>query len=161
MKIFNLFKTVCYRVAIATVILFGSYITSQSVYAETKTATVYTKFSDQEIINIAKEYYPKVEVELLEKGLICLTLDKGINIFIDNTREGESLSFFSYRTEEDVTLTKINQWNQEKRFLKLYKDKDGNLFLQADLYVEAGITKEYLGTFIKTVAIFINYLFYI
>lgn len=128
-------------------LLFISLLFSSAVFAETRQATVHTKFSDQEIVDILKRKYGEDNVTILEKGKIKLVANEFKHI-IYNSNNNSSLSFRIYFSDP-TTLADVNKWNQEKRFLTAYLDADGILVLQSDLDVETGVTEAYLLDFIK------------
>lgn len=84
-------------------------------------------------------------------------IEGGIGFAIKNRGEG-GLEFIALVSDPDkYSLSDLNKWHREKRFLSAYFYEDNDIILQADLDVE-GITREYLlrytGTFIAGVWIF-------
>lgn len=143
MKLLNLGK-------VCGLFLFALFF-SFPVLAETKQATVYTKFSDQDIVDILKTQYDNIKIR--KKGEIQI-IEGGIGFAIKNRGEG-GLEFIALASDPDkYSLSDLNKWHGEKRFLRAYFYEDNDIILQADLDVE-GITREYLlryvGTFIAGV----------
>ncbi|MDG6274691.1 YbjN domain-containing protein [Glaesserella parasuis] len=142
MKIYKYLKTLAYFLSMFFAMLITTTLVSTTAYAETKMVEVYTKFSDQQLIDIVKKKYPKVE--LIEKGRIRITSDSGIKLVIYNQRDDGSLTFRMYFDGDNTSLKSVNKWNATKRFLTAYIDKDGDLALKDDLDVEEGISEAYL-----------------
>lgn len=141
MKICKYLKMPAYFLSMFFAMLITTTLVSTTAYAETKMVKVYTKFSDQQLIDIAKKKY--ATVELIEKGEIKITNETGIKLLIFNQRDSGSLAFKMY-FNDDISLKSINKWNATKRFLTAYIDKDGDLVLQDDLDVQEGISEAYL-----------------
>lgn len=142
MKMYKYLKMPAYFLSMFFAMLITTTLVSTTAYAETKMVEVYTKFSDQQLIDIVKKKYPTVE--LIEKGKIRITSDSGIKLVIYNGRDDGSLAFRMYFDGDNTSLKSINKWNATKRFLVAYIDKDGDLVLQDDLDVEEGISEAYL-----------------
>lgn len=142
MKMYKYLKMPAYFLSMFFAMLITTTLVSTTAYAETKMVEVYTKFSDQQLIDIVKKKYPTVE--LIEKGKIRITSDSGIKLVIYNGRDDGSLAFRMYFDSDNTSLKSINKWNATKRFLVAYIDKDGDLVLQDDLDVEEGISEAYL-----------------
>ncbi len=142
MKMYKYLKMPAYFLSMFFAMLITTTLVSTTAYAETKMVEVYTKFSDQQLIDIVKKKYPTVE--LIEKGKIRITSDSGIKLVIYNGRDDGSLAFRMYFDGDNTSLKSINKWNATKRFLTAYIDKDGDLVLQDDLDVEEGISEAYL-----------------
>ncbi|MWQ15478.1 hypothetical protein GHJ01_10985 [Glaesserella parasuis] len=140
MKICKYLKMPAYFLSMFFAMLITTTLVSTPAYAETKMVKVYTKFSDQQLIDIVKKKYPTVK--LIEKGKIRITSEMGIKLLILNRDDG-SLTFKMY-FDDDISLKSINKWNATKRFLTAYIDKDGALVLQDDLHVREGISEAYL-----------------
>lgn len=117
MRLFNQVKILCISLL--------SVVFSSSVLANTKQATVYIKFSDQEIVKTIKAKYPHTEI--LRKGLIRIS-SNGINYVIDNTRNNGSLSFLISFSNKSTSLSDLNKWNRERRFISAYLDEDNDIF---------------------------------
>lgn len=67
------------------------------VLAETKQATVYTKFSDQDIVDILKTQYDNIKIR--KKGEIQI-IEGGIGFAIKNRAEG-GLEFIALASDPD------------------------------------------------------------
>lgn len=142
MKMYKYLKMPAYFLSMFFAMLITTTLVSTTAYAETKMVEVYTKFSDQQLIDIVKKKHPTVE--LIEKGKIRITSDSGIKLVIYNGRDDGSLAFRMYFDGDNTSLKSINKWNATKRFLTAYIDKDGDLVLQDDLHVREGISEAYL-----------------
>lgn len=142
MKLFN-------QVKILFIWLLG-VVFSSSVLAETKQARVYTKFSDQEMVNILKAKYP--ETSIIEQGKIRV-IANGTKHIIYNIRDNGSLTFRVYFSDTSMSLSDVNKWNRDHRFMMVYLDEDNYTILQSDLDTEKGISKEYLLDFVERFAI--------
>lgn len=149
MKMFNLLKKLIYATSLAFSVITLSTFSTQA-YAESKTATVYTKFTDQELVDILKKQY--INVEIVKKGRILITFDNGGKLLIENTRQNGSLQFSVFYSDKDsdqVTQRQLNNWNRDYRFFKAYFTSEGSLIIDYDLETEGGISKEYLLSTIK------------
>lgn len=142
MKIYKYLKMPAYFLSMFFAMLITTTLVSTTAYAETKMVEVYTKFSDQQLIDIVKKKYSTVK--LIEKGKIRITSDSGIKLLIFNQRDNGSLTFRMYFDGDNTSLKTVNKWNATKRFLTAYIDEDGELVLQNDLDVEVGISEAYL-----------------
>ncbi|WP_426879451.1 YbjN domain-containing protein [Glaesserella parasuis] len=142
MKICKYLKMPTYFLSMFFTMLITITVVSTTAYAETKMVEVYTKFSDQQLIDIAKKKYPTVE--LIEKGWIRITNDSGLKVEIFNDRDNGSLSFKMYFDGDNTSLKRVNKWNATKRFLTAYIDEDDDLVIQDDLSVGEGISEAYL-----------------
>lgn len=45
---------------------------------------------------------------------------------------------------DKVSVEKANQWNRERRFIKMYSDSNGELVFERDISLEGGVTKKFL-----------------
>lgn len=73
--------------------LFALFFSFSTLAATTKQATVYTQFSDQDIVNILKTQYDNVKIA--EKGIILITADE-IKYLINNLGNMVFNSKFSF-----------------------------------------------------------------
>ncbi|MDG6342383.1 YbjN domain-containing protein [Glaesserella parasuis] len=142
MKICKYLKMPTYFLSMFFTMLITITVVSTTAYAETKMVEVYTKFSDQQLIDIVKKKYPTVK--LIEKGRIRITSDSGLKLIIFNERDNGSLSFKMYFDGDNTSLKSVNKWNATKRFFTAYIVEDYGLVLQDDLDVEEGISEAYL-----------------
>ncbi|MBI3156906.1 MAG: YbjN domain-containing protein [Burkholderiales bacterium] len=51
---------------------------------------------------------------------------------------------FSTGFRDKLSLDKANQWNRERRFIKVYADTDGELAFDLDIALDGGVTKKFL-----------------
>ncbi|MDD2169663.1 YbjN domain-containing protein [Glaesserella parasuis] len=130
MKICKYLKMPTYFLSMFFTILITITVVSTTAYAETKMVEVYTKFSDQQLIDIVKKKYPTVK--LIEKGRIRITSDSGLKLIIFNERDNGSLSFKMYFDGDNTSLKSVNKWNATKRFFTAYIVEDYGLVLQDD-----------------------------
>lgn len=142
MKICKYLKMPAYFLSMFFAMLITTTLVSTPAYAETKMVKVYTKFFDQQLIDIVKKKYPTVK--LIEKGKIRITSDSGIKLIISNERDNGSLTFRMYFDSDNTSLKSVNKWNATKRFFTAYIVEDHGLVLQDDLDVEEGISEAYL-----------------
>jgi hypothetical protein len=75
---------------------------------------------------------------------------KGISMAIFNGKDDLQL-FAAFKEKEPVTLSRINEWNQSKRFARAYVAKNGTCAIEADLDIEGGVTVE---TVVRFIALF-------
>lgn len=66
------------------------------------------------------------------------------------SEDGSSIQFYVGFTSKDVTLEKVNAWNQTKKYSKSYLDKAGDPCLELDLDFDGGITRDRVLDFAKT-----------
>lgn len=59
-------------------------------------------------------------------------------------RQCNSLQFSWGIDKKGVPLSKINDWNRDKRFAKAYIDSEGDLMLEMDVNVAYGVTRKNL-----------------
>lgn len=127
-----------YTLSLFFTFIFGITSISSVAYAETKMVKVYTEFSDQQLLDIAKKKYK--DVELVKKGRIRIISDSGMKLFILNNNN--TLTFIAYWGGE-LSLKDVNKWNAKKRFIRPFIDYDAEVATQFDLDAE-GISEEYL-----------------
>lgn len=140
MKICKYLKMPTYFLSLFFTMLITITVVSTTAYAETKMVEVYTKFSDQQLIDIAKKRYPIVELD--GQGKIRITNELGQKVVIFNHSDTGYLSFkMSWGANNNISLKSVNKWNTTKRFLTAYIDAVGNLILHDDLDIEEGISK--------------------
>lgn len=138
MRIFKYLKFSIYTLSLFFTFIFGITSISSVAYAETKVVKVYTEFSDQQLLDIAKKKYK--DVELVKKGRIRIISDSGMKLFILNNNN--TLTFIAYWGGE-LSLKDFNKWNAKKRFIRAFIDDDAEVATQFDLDAE-GISEEYL-----------------
>lgn len=127
--------------------LFTLLFSFSALASTTKQATVYTQFSDQDIVDILKTQYNNVKI--LEKEIILITAGETKYLIINMGEYGLQFRvFFSDATK--FSLSDLNKWNREKRFIKAYFDENNAVALQADLDVDAGITRESVLKSVRT-----------
>jgi hypothetical protein len=64
-----------------------------------------------------------------------------------------NLLFRASFAQKGVPLSKVNAWNQSKRYSRAYLDSDGDPALQLDLDMDGGVGKERIKDFLKTCGI--------
>lgn len=127
--------------------LFALFFSFSTLAATTKQATVYTQFSDQDIVNILKTQYDNVKIA--EKGIILITADE-IKCLINNLGEYGFQFKVLFSDATKFSLSDLNKWNREKRFMRAYFDENNALALQADLDIGGGITRESVLKSVRT-----------
>lgn len=79
-----------------------------------------------------------------DKTMFVLTLEKYKVVLYQYGGEGDkgtSLALSgTWELEDEADIDDVNGWNLAKRFTKVYKDDEGNLHMEADLDIEAGVT---------------------
>lgn len=90
-----------------------------------------------------------------DKTMFVLTLEKYKVVLYQYGGEGDkgtSLALSgTWELEDEADIDDVNGWNLAKRFTKVYKDDEGNLHMEADLDIEAGVT---IGTIAKWIESF-------
>lgn len=101
---------------------------------------VFDEFTDKQLVSILEEQdYDNVKI--VKSGLIRFTKNS-MNYILDNTYSDGSLRILMIFDDIDMSYKEMNEWNEKKRFVKVYKHDDGNILLSMDL--EFGITEAYL-----------------
>lgn len=61
----------------------------------------------------------------------------------DKGRACKTIQFWSgFDLERGVTLARVNQWNTEKRFTKVYRDDEDDPYLEMDASLVGGVSRE-------------------
>ncbi|MGE0469693.1 MAG: tetratricopeptide repeat protein [Nitrospira sp.] len=114
---------------------------------------IFTEISPDQILQLFKE-----DGYLAERLLLNVTPEKSIVRF---KVEGFTSSIYFYYECDDkpgyyksiqiragfsdkVSVEKANQWNRERRFIKMYSDSNGELVFERDISLEGGVTKKFL-----------------
>ncbi|NBI43834.1 hypothetical protein GVX76_10210 [[Haemophilus] felis] len=101
---------------------------------------VFDEFTDRQLVSILEgEDYDNVRI--LKSGLIRFTKDS-MNYLLNNSYSDGSLGIFMVFDDLDMSYKDMNEWNKKRRFVKIYKNDDGNIYLGMDL--ESSMTKKYL-----------------
>jgi hypothetical protein len=66
------------------------------------------------------------------------------------TDNNQSIKFYSSFKSEDVTLSKVNNWNKSKRLSNSYLDDNGHPVLELELDITGGVTRDRIADFLKT-----------
>src|SRR5436305_795324 len=90
-----------------------------------------------------------LDFEKLDQGAYKLDLATFVVILINNQ---ENLQLHAgFRSEGQLSLKLINNWNKSKRYSRAFLDNDNDPILESDLDLSGGATagtiKEYLRTF--------------
>lgn len=106
---------------------------------------VFDEFTDRHLVSILEDQdYDNVRI--VKSGLIRFSKDS-MNYLLNNNYSDGSLQLFMIFDDIDMSFKEINEWNCEKRFVKIYKNDDGKTCLEMDF--ESGITEAYLISMIK------------
>lgn len=69
----------------------------------------------------------------------------------DNRRCKTIQYYMGFNDAKDLALTRLNQWNKDKRFARAYKDDEGDPVLEMDVDLDfAGIPRENVGESLNT-----------
>jgi hypothetical protein len=49
-----------------------------------------------------------------------------------------------FENHRNLEISDVNEWNETRRFIKLYLDRDGDLAVEMDVPVEGGVTSQHL-----------------
>jgi hypothetical protein len=78
------------------------------------------------------------------------------SIGLISTDKPHSLNFYSYVKGGTATLKDANAWNKEKKYSKMYLDKDKDVVLELDLDLTGGVTEARIIDFIVTCRVSYN-----
>lgn len=106
---------------------------------------VFDEFTDRQIVSILEDHDYE-NVRILKTGLIRFT-HNSMNYLVNNSYSDGSFGINMMFDDIDMSFKEMNEWNSEKRFVKVYKNDDGRICLSMDL--ESGMTEAYLVESIK------------
>lgn len=147
MKMFKHLKAVTFALSIAISASLISVSLPSVAYAQSKTATVYTKFTTQQLLNIVKKRYPNSEIPSSNKNFIRIFVSDDNKLILNNSYSDGSLQIAAFYNDS-IALSKLNKWNRDKRFAMAYLDDDGEVVLSYDIDVKGGVTEETILQFI-------------
>lgn len=121
----------------------GLFSSSQETFNEVSVAQIVELFkeegfvAEQATLSTGKPFL-KFKVE----GFTC-------GVYFYNENEGKPGHYrsiqFAAGFRDKVSLEKANQWNRERRFIKVYTDQDGELQFDQDVSVSGGVTRKFLS----------------
>ncbi len=130
------------KYSILTLIILFSQIGLIAQQVQTKEVYTYANSTLIEDIMTAKD----IEFEALQYNQYKIKLGRyNVSVSVD---EGDLLlrAYFS----GEPTLNRINDFNTQYRWARVYLDKDGDLTIASELSFTGGITKDGIHTFINT-----------
>lgn len=128
-------------------------------------ATLYTSISGEEMMAILKEmgFAPELSKDPDGDPLITFQIEGITNeiVFYDGTNgRYESIQFFTGSADK-VPLQKVNEWNQKKRFGRVYLSSDGTINMDWNVALSGGVPKEYLEqALLRWKGVLMGYLFF-
>ncbi|MFO0870616.1 MAG: YbjN domain-containing protein [Pirellulales bacterium] len=72
----------------------------------------------------------------------------GVRIVLFN--KGDTLRLYTEFSGTQIRLSRINEWNRVKRFVRAYLDEDDDAVLEGDLQLTGGVTEQNVSEWIKT-----------
>jgi len=75
---------------------------------------------------------------------------EGYRTLLAVAKDKTSLTFRASFSSKGVGLSKINAWNQSKRFSKTYLDDSEDPILQLDLDLAGGVSRERIKDYLRT-----------
>lgn len=147
MKMFKHLKAVTFALSIAISAGLISVSLPSVAYAQSKIATVYTKFTTQQLLNIVKKRYPNSKIHSRDKDAITVFVSDDNKLLLNNAYSDGSLQIISHYSDS-AALSKLNKWNRDKRFATAYLTDDGEVVLSYDIDVKGGVTEETILQFI-------------
>jgi hypothetical protein len=114
----------------------------------------------------AKGFQAKLETAGGEPAIVSGAGGFKFSIFFENCTDGRActtVSFFTGFTDLKATLPQVNEWNQTKRFIRAYVDREGDPVMRMDVDLDhAGIATvnfgEYLDIWTSLVPEFVTFL---
>ena len=110
-----------------------------------------SEVSPDQIIQLFKEEGFTAELATLSSGKPFIRFKvEGFNsaIYFYSEKEDKSGFYrsiqFSAGFRDKLSLDKANQWNRERRFVKVYVDTDGDLSFDQDISLDGGVSKKFL-----------------
>jgi hypothetical protein len=77
------------------------------------------------------------------EGMMCL-------VYFYGNKDGRSDSLqFSAGFANKPAITKVNEWNAKKRFLKAHLDSDGDVIVNMDFEIDGGVTHAFFQERLK------------
>jgi hypothetical protein len=111
-----------------------------------ETADVIEKISAGKLERIVQSFREVKNFEERGNNKYYFELE-GFKVFVFST--GNTLQLYALFTGR-VSLSRINEWNKNKRFAKAYLDKDNDPILESDLELTGGVTEQNIKEWIKT-----------
>ena len=100
------------------------------------------------------------EVEQPKENVLKFAIEGNTAMIINKKTNFQFYSFFKKRKSMD--LKKVNEWNANKRFSRVYLDQDGDAVIEWDIDLEGGMTpgalKESIRTYRLAVMAFVRFL---
>ncbi|WP_243030925.1 YbjN domain-containing protein [Thermus altitudinis] len=87
------------------------------------------------------------------EGLFLLKLEKALKVWVelDWCEEGRCglVALYAGFRKDGVSLEQINRWNRERRFSRAYLDEDGDLWVEWELDLTEGVSRETVKEFFR------------
>ncbi|MEZ5774179.1 MAG: YbjN domain-containing protein [Hyphomicrobiaceae bacterium] len=104
-----------------------------------------SRISARDVENLLREM--NIEFKEVDTDVYQLQLS-GLKVLFFN--KGEDVQLYAgFTLDQKPTLTRINEWNRDKRFSRAYIDKEGDPVIEADLDAAGGVTRLGLRKFIE------------
>lgn len=125
----------------------GLFSGSQEVHEATTAAQLAEIFREQGFsADVDKLPSGKPMVRFLVEGMKC-------GVYFYGEVDGKPGHFnslqFAAGFRDKISIDKANQWNKERRFVKIYADGDGDLSLDMDVDLEGGVTRKFIADKIR------------
>jgi hypothetical protein len=100
------------------------------------------------------------EVEQPKENVLKFAIEGNTAMIINKKTNFQFYSF--YKKRKSMDLKKVNEWNANKRFSRVYLDQDGDAVIEWDIDLEGGMTpgalKESIRTYRLAVMAFVRFL---
>lgn len=130
-----------------------SDVVNVKVESATAPALITKMTGDELFARLAKE---GLVPERLKDKVIRVKLDM-INVLFFVEEDLESIQAFAGFQSNSASVTKVNDWNRDKRYSRAYMDKEGNYVIELDLDLAGGVTPARFEDFLKTARLSIKH----
>jgi hypothetical protein len=109
---------------------------------------IFNKITQNELISMMKtEGYA---VSPSDKGQNVVWKIDGRSCLLLIAEDNESIQFYVGITDSKANLSRVNEWNKNKKYSRSYIDNDGDPVLELDLDLAGGVTVDRFYDFVLT-----------
>jgi hypothetical protein len=73
----------------------------------------------------------------------------GYRVVLFLAKDHSDAQLFVGFTDRQISLEKMNEWNRDHRFIRGYRDKDGDSVLESDIDFTGGVTEANIKAWVK------------